>query len=748
MDFGDAPSSYGTQLADDGGRHLATGPTLGTNRDSDVDGLSTDLADGDDVDSLSTANTVKDEDGVSQSTATGATAALNAVAGSTNTWSIEVQNAPTGAKLDAWIDWDGSGTFDVNERIANSQTVVNGNNQLTFVAPSENAIVIGSTYARFRISTAGIDSPIGLALDGEVEDYLITTTQFNDLPTLTVPTTALTLAEDTQEVFLLTGVTAGGEDEQLQLTAVSSDPSLFTVGEASLSVSGQAQLALVATSNATGSGEVIVSVRSSGPDQLFDTNDDQLTIATIAVNVTPVNDTPTGYADTLFLALPENAGVQSIQLTDVTAGPLESDSVTMRVTTDKPAMFKSLGITRNVEDATQASLDLETGLNQRGTALVFVTIDDGTLTTTQTITVQVTERNDPPTLNVTPTVVLDAGTTSYALNFSGVGAGADETQTVRVTAFEINTLGTIDVTPTVTYQLGSATGTLTVSFPANSSGNVSLMLVAQDAGPDGVFGNQDDASTSQSVLFALNNAPTLDSIATRSVLLSAGAQSISLTGLADGDAVPTQSLRVTAASSNPSTVDNLVVVYDETVSGTTGQIRFTPVALGSSVVTVNVTDAGYDGEFDTEDDRTTSRQFTVNVADTLSGWHNSAMPLDVNGDGLILPIDVLLVVNELNAQGTGALPSRTTNEPPYLDVNNDGLLQPLDVLLIINAINQRSDAEGELSVQLAQVQQRLTNAVDAVFSDQAVPMYDDYWLPTRSKNAGNACPMDEFFGDD
>ncbi len=73
------------------------------------------------------------------------------------------------------------------------------------------------------------------------------------------------------------------------------------------------------------------------------------------------------------------------------------------------------------------------------------------------------------------------------------------------------------------------------------------------------------------------------------------------------------------------------------------------------------------------DDRTTSRPFTVNVTDTLSGWHNFARPLDVNGDGLVLPIDVLLVVNELNRQGTGALPSRTTGEPPNLDVNNDGL---------------------------------------------------------------------------
>ncbi len=228
---------------------------------------------------------------------------MNVLAGSTNTWTINVRNVAAGAKLDAWIDWNNSGTFDAGERIATQLAVVNGDNQLSFVAPNENVIAIGSTYARFRVSTAGVDSPTGLALDGEVEDYLITITEFNDLPTLTVPASALTLVEDTQDVFLLAGVTTGGEDEQLQLTAVSSDPWLFTVGEASLSASGQAQLALVTAANATGSGEVIVTVRSSGPDQLFDTADDQLLSSTIAVNVTPVNDAPTGFAETLFISL-------------------------------------------------------------------------------------------------------------------------------------------------------------------------------------------------------------------------------------------------------------------------------------------------------------------------------------------------------------------------------------------------------------------------------------------------------------
>ncbi len=589
-------------------------------------------------------------------------------------------------------------------------------------------MVLGGTYARFRVSTAGTDSSTGLALDGEVEDYFVNTVQFDDPPTLSVPTSPLSFAEDSEAAFLLNGVTTGGEDELIRLSAVSSNPELFSVTGFELSANGnQAQLGLSSVPNTAGAGTVVVTIQSSGPDQLFDTSDDQVIRSTIAVNVTPVNDAPTGYANTLFLALPENAGLQSVQLTDVSAGPMETSAVTLRVTTDKPEMFKTLRITNNVEDATRASLELETSTNQRGNALVFVTIDDGTLTTTQTITLQVTERNDPPAFTAPDTVMLDSGTISHSLNLTGISAGAGETQLVQHLVSTSGTPGEIAVTPSVTYQSGSTTGTLNVTFPPNSSGNVTVLVIAQDAGADGIFGNADDATTTHPILFALNSEPTVDTLASRGVLLSAGTQTVSLSGISDGDSAQTQPLRITATSSNNSTLDNLSVDYDADNAGTTAQLRFTPIALGSSIVSVNVTDAGYDGQFDTADDRTKTRQFTINVAESLSGWHNSANPLDVNGDGLVVALDVLLIVNELNAQGNGPLPTRTTSEPPYLDVNNDGQLQPLDALMIINEINRRLNGEGELPAQLSEVQQNLNRAVDEVHSAPALDgIYDEY----------------------
>jgi sugar lactone lactonase YvrE len=72
--------------------------------------------------------------------------------------------------------------------------------------------------------------------------------------------------------------------------------------------------------------------------------------------------------------------------------------------------------------------------------------------------------------------------------------------------------------------------------------------------------------------------------------------------------------------------------------------------------------------------------------------HNDANPYDVNGDGAVIPIDVLLVINELNSPSyTDPISGRIVGPPPanapFPDVNDDGFLSPLDALLIINRLN-------------------------------------------------------------
>jgi|GEM_PF-498183 len=164
-DFGDAPATYGTLLADNGARH-AIDPAvyLGQRIDAEADGQPTADALGDDTNNLS------DEDGVIFLTPLipGEVAQI-AVTASTNGY------------LDAWIDFNRNGRFgdpddplnvvEAGEQIFASQPLLPGLNLLSFRVPSTASL--GPTYARFRFSTTGGLLYVGAAIDGEVEDYLV-----------------------------------------------------------------------------------------------------------------------------------------------------------------------------------------------------------------------------------------------------------------------------------------------------------------------------------------------------------------------------------------------------------------------------------------------------------------------------------------------------------------------------------------------------------------------------------------------
>ncbi|MBI1374810.1 MAG: LEPR-XLL domain-containing protein, partial [Phycisphaera sp.] len=158
-DFGDAPAPYPTTLAQNGAQHTVGTLKLGDGVDMESDGAPSVNADGDDT------NGADDEDGVSFGAIT--VGALDA------TVTVNVQGAI--GKLDAWIDFDGDGSWaGAAEHIFTSVDLALGNNDLTFDVPSW--ATAGTTYARFRLSTAGGLAPTGAAADGEVEDYAVTIT--------------------------------------------------------------------------------------------------------------------------------------------------------------------------------------------------------------------------------------------------------------------------------------------------------------------------------------------------------------------------------------------------------------------------------------------------------------------------------------------------------------------------------------------------------------------------------------------
>ncbi len=120
-------------------------------------------------------------------------------------------------------------------------------------------------------------------------------------------------------------------------------------------------------------------------------------------------------------------------------------------------------------------------------------------------------------------------------------------------------------------------------------------------------------------------------------------------------------------------------------------------------------DVGYLGADDfaytvADDDGAVSNEAMVNIGivNDPFPWHNRGNGLDVNADGSVSPIDALLIIIELDANGSTVLPplSAGNSPPPYLDVNEDGIVAPNDVIQVINFLNANANGEapeGEFS---------------------------------------------------
>lgn len=159
VDYGDANDSYGTLKASNGAAHtIVPGFFLGASVDSEFDGQADDGA---------------DEDGIVFEAGMQADDVLNL-----SSFFTATASAP--GKLDLWVDFDNSGTFEPEEHLnaGTSYDLVAGANLFDFAIAAGRATAGVDTGVRARFSSTGGLSPTGRASDGEVEDQVV---QFSEL---------------------------------------------------------------------------------------------------------------------------------------------------------------------------------------------------------------------------------------------------------------------------------------------------------------------------------------------------------------------------------------------------------------------------------------------------------------------------------------------------------------------------------------------------------------------------------------
>ena len=130
-----------------------------------------------------------------------------------------------------------------------------------------------------------------------------------------------------------------------------------------------------------------------------------------------------------------------------------------------------------------------------------------------------------------------------------------------------------------------------------------------------------------------------------------------------------------------------------------GNFRFQALPVGDYRVQAVAGDGQQLGTPDVQQRSLTASQAITDLMFGMDNppWTSPFNSEDINNDGIVSPLDALLVINYLNENGVRELPvpSESESPPPYWDSSGDGWVTSLDALRVINFLNAQAAAEGE-----------------------------------------------------
>src|SRR5205807_675756 len=141
-----------------------------------------------------------------------------------------------------------------------------------------------------------------------------------------------------------------GETQNLTVTATSSNPALIP-DPSIIYTSPNSTGSLHYTPVANQSGSAVITVKVQDDGGTANGGVDTIT-RTFSVSVTPVNDAPTLASITNPIPILEDAPQQTTDLQGISAGPLESQNLSVTATTDNPTLLPNLSVAYTSPNAT------------------------------------------------------------------------------------------------------------------------------------------------------------------------------------------------------------------------------------------------------------------------------------------------------------------------------------------------------------------------------------------------------------
>ncbi len=421
-----------------------------------------------------------------------------------------------------------------------------------------------------------------------------------------------------------------------------------------------------------------------------------------------VNNAPPTLDDLPNLSIDEDAPLQTVDFTGVTAGASESQPLKVVATSSNPALIAAPSVEYASPDVSGV-LRFAPSLNQFGSAVITVTVTDAgvdgdfdtdydNVSVSKEFTVTVNSVNDVPTMTPINDVAFDEDTSSGALPFTisdvesplqqlTVSATSDNQELVRNTDLVLSGLG--------------AERTLKVSARPDVSGTATITVFVRD--PDG-------GETQQQFLVTVNPVNDLPTISSIPNVTTAEDFPTALLSFTVGDIeTPPEDLQLAVTTSDPV----LLPVSGVAIEGTGARrtVRVTPGANASGVGTVTLTVTDADGASTDESFQVTVTPINdapdiLPIANQFSDQDQVAGPIpftvidadDTNLTFLATSSNQDLIRNEDIVIGGSGADRTITMTPQYLAYGNTtisitasdpaGLKDTETFLLTVNLVNQ------------------------------------------------------------
>jgi hypothetical protein len=401
---------------------------------------------------------------------------------------------------------------------------------------------------------------------------------------------------------------------------------------------------------------------------------------TVTITVREVNDPPTVVQPFGTILMTEDADAQSLTMSDYFTDPdiaTNGDVLSYRVVSNTNVSL--------IEPTFENGLMiLKPKADQNGSATIVIEARDiAGLTVTNTLVVQVTPVDDDPRVVMPlPDLQVEEDADPIAIELSPDFFFDPDVINGDVLSFFATSSNTNVANVSV---LGN---TMQITLVPDAFGQTTITVVATD-----------NRGVSVTDSFVLTVTPVNDDpVAVNDSYSSPQGEVFTTT---DPSGTSTTSTNDNGVLANDFDVDDDVLSAELRVGPTRGSVvlnqngTFTytpgPTALAGTTDTFRyrVTDA-FGG---------VSNEATVTITfgqPLPARFQNPGNRFDVNADGFVSPIDVLVIINLLNSRGPSIPVQGLPGPPDYVDVNGNNTVEPLDALEVINFINsRRGNGEGE-----------------------------------------------------